>query len=89
MIFKKEYIKSTGFLFFYKTKEIYKGGGFALDKDKNRDCSEKFLKFLYKLKGSANKESREKGPGINNHKLKDLINKIIGDIEIFLEFYED
>jgi len=59
------------------------------DKDKNRDCSEKFLKFLYKLKESANKESKEKGPGINNHKLKGLTDKIIGDIETFLEFYED
>ena len=60
-----------------------------MDKDKNRDCSEKFLKFLYNLKESANKESREKGPGINNHKLKDLTNKIIRDIETFLESYKD
>jgi len=58
-----------------------------LDKDKNRECTEKFLKFLYKIKERANKESKAKGHKANNYKSKVLINKIIGDIEILLEFY--
>ncbi|MBA7710391.1 hypothetical protein ES703_119333 [subsurface metagenome] len=60
-----------------------------MDKDKNRECTEKFLKFLLKIKEKANKESKEKGHEANNHKLNALINKTIGDIEILLEFYEE
>lgn len=86
MIFKNEYIKSIGFLFFYRQKKFNKEG-VKLDKDKNRECTEKFLKFLYKIKERANKESKEKGHEANNYKLKVLINKTIGDIEILLEFY--
>lgn len=57
-----------------------------MDKNKNRECTEKFLTFLYKIKERANKESKEKGHEVNNCKLQVLINKIIRDLEILLEF---
>jgi len=59
-----------------------------LDKDKG-ECIQKFLDLLYQIREKANKEAKEKEDDIKTQKLKALANKIIGDIEKLLEFYED
>ena len=59
-----------------------------MGKDKKRECIQKFLAFLYQIREKTNKEAIEIRDDVNNQKLKALTNKIIGDIEKLLEFYE-
>jgi len=59
-----------------------------LGKDKKRECIQKFLDFLYQIREKTNKEAKGIRDDVDNQKLMTLTNKIIGDIEKLLEFYE-
>ena len=59
-----------------------------MGKEKKRECIQKFLAFLYQIREKTNKEAKEIRDDVDNQKLKALTNKLIGDIEKLLEFYE-
>lgn len=69
------------------TKKSHKEG-ITLDKDKKRDCIQKFLNFLYQMKEKANNDGKEKEYDVKDQKLYTLTNKIIRDLEILSDLYE-